>query len=87
MSRTRLWLIAGVVLLGTGIWSAWPSQAAVGPLEKATVRLYSNGQVVGTWEAIGPGRLEGDTFVFPVRKGVKDLDVRIRGTFTYEEQP
>jgi hypothetical protein len=87
MSRIRLWLVAGLVVLGTGIYSVWPSQAAVGPLERATVRLYSNGQVVGQWDAIGPGRIEGDTFVFPVRQGVKDLEVRIRGTFTYEEQP
>jgi len=74
-------LIAGLV------WVNVPSQAASGSFGEATVRLYSDGQVVGEWLAVGPGRVDGDTFVFPVRKGARDLEVRISGTFSLEQQP
>jgi len=87
MTRARIWLPLLLLVAGLLMWSSWPSQAAGGPFETAKVQLYSNGKVVGEWEAVGPGRVEGDTFVFPVRKGVRDVDVRISGTFSFETQP
>jgi len=87
MSTARALLLAAAVAAGALLWSEWPSHAAPVPFGSAKVRLYSGGEVIGEWEAVGPGRVEGDTFVFPVRKGVRDLDVRIRGTFTYEATP
>ena len=80
--------LLAVVTIGVLSWVDWPSRAASpGPFGTARVRLYSNGEVVGQWEAVGPGHVDGDTFVFPIRKGARDLDVRIRGTFSFEVQP
>ncbi len=84
-------MLAIAVLVTTlalsALWLSPTSEAAVGPFGEAKVRLYSNGVVVGEWLAVGRGRVEGDTFVFPVRKGSRDMDVRISGTFSFEEQP
>ena len=53
------------------------------------VTLYSNdGAVLGTWTAIGLGRMEGNTFVFDVYRGVGvtyQRQIRINGTFTVEQ--
>ena len=88
MSHSRLLMAVAILGCGTLLWANGPSRASASvPFETAIVKLYSNGQVVGEWEAVGAGRLEGDTFVFPVRKGVQDLEVRIHGTFSYEAQP
>ena len=73
------------LLLAGSFWIGQPSEAAV-PFE-AKVRLYSDGQVVGEWLAVGSGRVEGETFVFPVRKGAREFEVRISGTFSLEQQP
>ena len=75
------------LLIAGAVWVSEPSGAASGSFGEARVRLYSNGQVVGEWRAVGPGRVEGSTFVFPVRKGVREVEVRISGTFSFEEQP
>jgi hypothetical protein len=70
---------------------AWPLAASTAattrPFESATVRLYSDGKVVGEWEAVGAARVEGNTLVFPVRMGVQELRVRISGTFSVEPKP
>ena len=77
------------VAIATGalVWANWPAHAAPTPSSPAVVRLYSNGQVVGTWQAIGPAKVEGGTLTFPVRKGARDFEVRISGTYSLEEQP
>jgi len=86
--RRILPIAALLALLAAGtLWIGRPSEAAAGPFSEAKVKLFSNGQTVGEWVAVGPGRVEGDTFVFPIRKGVKDLEVRISGTFSFEQQP
>jgi hypothetical protein len=78
--------LCGVVVAGVA-WLGGASEAAGGAFGEARVRLYSEGQVVGEWVAVGPGRVEGSTFVFPVRKGARELDVRVSGTFSLEQQP
>lgn len=53
------------------------------------VTLYSNdGKVLGTWTADGLGRMDGNTLVFNVYRGVGATNVRqvrINGTFTVEQ--
>ncbi|MCL5020861.1 MAG: hypothetical protein M1339_04185 [Bacteroidetes bacterium] len=53
------------------------------------VTLYSNdGKILGTWTADGLGRMDGNTFVFNVYRGVgatNQRQVRINGTFTVEQ--
>ena len=87
--RSRLLFFALFLVLAVagGTWLNQPSQAASSSFGEAKVRLFSNGQVVGQWTAVGPGRVEGSTFVFPIRKGARDFDVRISGTFSFEPEP
>ena len=52
------------------------------------VTLYSNdGAVIGSWTAIGTGRMDGNTFLFEVYRGVSSnpRQIRINGTFTVEQ--
>lgn len=73
-----------LLALGIALWGSRPAPAAASDAFEATVRLYSAGQAVGEWRAVGPGKLEGNTFVFPVEKGFRTIEVRIQGTFSYE---
>ena len=50
----------------------------------AIVKLYSDGKVVGEWEAINEGYMEGQCFVFNIRKGAYSPQVRVCGTFSIE---
>jgi hypothetical protein len=86
MKRLRLVAVLAGFVVATPLWTSFPSRAQSPSFDTAIVRLYSGGKVVGQWEAVGPGDVEGDTFVFPVRKGVQELEVRIRGTFSFEPQ-
>ena len=74
-------------VVASAMWATQPSRAAVGSFGGAKVKLFSNGVVVGEWVAAGPGRVEGNTFVFPIRKGARDLEVRVGGTFSLEQYP
>lgn len=80
-------IFVGILALALGLTLSWanrPSPASAAEPFEATVRLYSDGQVVGEWRAAGPGKLEGSTLVFPVEKGFRKVEVRIQGTFSYE---
>ncbi len=76
----------GLVILGlcgaAGPAIPFPSNADLDT--KAIVRLYSGEQIVGEWKASGLGRMDGTSFVFPVKHGVVNLEVRINGTFSVE---
>ena len=47
-------------------------------------RLFG-GKIMATYEATGRGYMDNLCYVFNVRKGVRDLEVRVCGTFTVEE--
>ena len=51
---------------------------------KAIVTIYSEGKVMATYKAINQGYMDDRCYVFMVRKGVRDLEVRVCGTFTVE---
>lgn len=51
----------------------------------AIVTLYSDGKRVGRWEAIDRGRHIGNCYVFHIKKGVREPEVRVCGTFVVEE--
>lgn len=87
MSRPHVWLALSTLTLGLVVWGVWPSRAQSGVEDTAKVKLYSGGQQVGEWTAYGAGRVEGDTLVFRTRKGVRDLEVRVHGTWSFERQP
>ena len=52
---------------------------------QAIVKVYSKGKVMATYEAIDRGRMDNDCYLFHVKKGVRDLEVRVCGTFTVEQ--
>ena len=52
---------------------------------KALVTVYSEGKVMATYNAINRGHMDDRCYVFKVRKGVRDLEVRVCGTFSVED--
>lgn len=48
------------------------------------IRLYSNGKLIGEWEGIGRGKLEGNTYTFKTERGSFSNEVRISGDFVIE---
>lgn len=50
-----------------------------------TVTLYSEGKVVKQWEAINQGHMDGQCYVFKIKKSIHTLQVRVCGTFSVEE--
>ena len=77
-------LSGSVVLIGSGALLLMPAASDAQLEEKAVVKLYSGDSLVGVWKATGPGRLEGGAYVFPIKVGVRDQEVRIHGTFSVE---
>ena len=59
-------------------------RTAAAPNTPHVVKLYEDGKVVAQWTAESEGQMDGDSFTFPIRKGVSTGTVRIRGSFTVE---
>lgn len=51
------------------------------------IRLYSDGELVGEWEGIGRGKVEGDTYIFTTERGSYSNQIRIKGDFVVETLP
>lgn len=51
------------------------------------IKLYSNGTLIGEWQGIGRGQMEGDTYIFRIDRGAFSREMRIRGDFTVETLP
>jgi len=85
--RMRLAAAAGAIAalaFAAGVLTA-PRDSAADLQHKAVVKLYSGGAAVAQWDASGLGQLEGESYVFPVRHGVRDLKVRVAGSYSVEE--
>jgi hypothetical protein len=46
-----------------------------------TIRLYSNGKLIGEWEGIGRGKMSGNTYTFKTERGSFSDEIRISGDF------
>jgi hypothetical protein len=80
-------LFIGTIILVLGIAAlsiATPSPTQL--TKRYVVKLYSGNSVVGTWEALGAGQVEGTTFVFTIGNDISPKKVRISGTWSIEEQ-
>jgi hypothetical protein len=77
--RGKSFLIIALCLMAVSL------SAYAGIQTKEIVKLYSDGKLVDTWEAIEPGRMEGPCYVFKIRKGAFKPKVRVCGTFSVEE--
>lgn len=75
------------VILGLALASAFhgPSVAAYDIRTAAIVRVYSDGRLVASYEAIDQGYMEGCCYVFHIRRGLRAVAVRVCGTFTVEQ--
>lgn len=49
-----------------------------------TIKLYSNGKLIGEWVGIGRGELEENSYTFTVSRGAFREEVRIQGDFVVE---
>lgn len=83
-ARVAVLLALGLVA-GLAVAGLLPGSSGADVRTRAAVKLYSDGKVVAQWESAGLGRMDGDSFVFPVRSGIAERQVRIRGTFAVEE--
>lgn len=54
------------------------------PFSTEIVKLYSDGKVVGQWEATQKGHMEGPCYVFKIKKRANTPEVRVCGTFSVE---
>ena len=72
-------LMITVTIIAVSLIFLKDSQA--GPWKKAVVKLYSNGQVVGKWEALDSGTIESNSIMFTIDRG---RVVRINGTYSVE---
>jgi hypothetical protein len=85
MSTLKNWLsflalLLIFMLIGTSVNTYADSLSA------ETVKLYSDGKVVGQWESSHKGGMEGPCYVFKVKKGAYSPEVRVCGTFSVEEK-
>ena len=76
--------IAGVSLGAVLILGVWLGRAHAATNDRWLVKLYAGSQVVGSWEALDAGRVEGESLVFRVDAGAHDRVVRISGTYSVE---
>ncbi len=82
----RLNTVWGVMLVcAMGCGATWVEQARADIRTQAIVTVYSNGKVMATYEAVDRGRMEDECYVIHVRRGVRDVEVRVCGTFTVEQ--
>lgn len=52
-----------------------------------TIKLYSNGKLIGEWEGIGRGKMNGNTYTFKTDRGSFSNEMRISGDFIVETDP
>lgn len=77
--------IVVVVVFAIAVLSLIIAQPASStPVKGIVVKLYSGDVQVGEWEAFEPGRIENGMYVFRVKEGSRDGEVRINGTFSVE---
>lgn len=77
-----LLIIAGILLTFFFVTNTNSQQA----LKKTyTVKLYSDGKIVGTWTAREFGSVDGQTLTFTIGSDFQPRKVRISGTYSVEE--
>ena len=77
----QILMIVSVMSIGTMWFDAVHSDVRT----QAIVTVYSDGKVMATYEAVDRGHIDNKCYVFHIRKGVRDVEVRVCGTFTVEQ--
>jgi hypothetical protein len=85
----RVLVSVGIALAVTlaALAALWPGPTLAASNDPQLIKLYEGGKLIGQWTSEGQGRLEGESLVFTVRKGVSSTAVRIHGTFSAEPAP
>lgn len=86
MTIEHLKTIAIIILTSFLLWgyvaedSATDSNRTDSNLEVTeTIRLYSNGKLIGKWEGIGRGEMQNGTYTFQTERGSFSDEMRISG--------
>ena len=87
MSKNIIVAIFVVALIVIVLAISVPREARSQTTVLAVVKLYSGGTLAQKWNAISIGKIEGETYVFKVASGVREQEVRIRGTYSVETIP
>ena len=83
-SVSRLFQILMIVsVMSAG--AMWSDAAHSDVRTQAIVTVYSDGKIMATYKAVDQGRMDNDCYVFHIRKGVRDVEVRVCGTFSVEQ--
>jgi len=80
--KTVIAAVALIAIATVAVCSTTPVSST--PTKSIIVKLYSGGVLVGEWEAYEPGRIEAGQYVFRVKEGSRDGEVRINGTWSVE---
>jgi hypothetical protein len=74
-------MVISVMIIG----AMWFGVAYSDVRTQAIVTVYSNGKVMKSYKAVDRGQMDDDCYVFNIRKGVREPEVRVCGTFTVEQ--
>jgi len=78
----KILMIVSVMSIGT-MWFDVAHAADV--RTQAIVTVYSDGKVMATYEAVDLGRMDNGCYVFHISKSVREVEVRVCGTFSVEQ--
>jgi hypothetical protein len=87
MTKSKILFISLFVLSALLIsFTLIPAKPVNSKLDKIfTVRLYSGEKLMGSWQAIGEGLVDGDSYVFNTASTLEPRMVRIQGTYSVEQ--
>ena len=82
-SKLKIFLIGMLIFTGAIITTSnlFLKKSHADLWTKAVVKLYSNGQVVNTWQATDLGTIDGNSIIFTITDNKK---LRISGTYSVE---
>ncbi len=80
----RVKILIGLAIVTIAIFVVTKSYSQSQP-KHYTIKLYSADRVIGSWEALDWGSVDGETLTFTVGNRSFPTRVRINGTFSVEE--
>lgn len=77
----QILMVVSVMIIGV----MWFDVAYSDVRTQAIVTVYSDGKVMKSYKAVDRGQMDDNCYVFHIRKGVREPEVRVCGTFTVEQ--
>ena len=87
MTKVKMLLLSLLIISALLLtFMATPAKPVRSKFDKLyTVKLYAGEKLVATWEAIGEGRHDGESFVFNTSSTIEPRMIRIHGTYSVEQ--